>query len=192
MKIIIIQGMTCLGKSTLCKQLEKDLPNCKHFPLDEYKENMWDNFGFDSVEQREHQSTLARELFYSDVNEAVKSFSYDYILIDYVFNDKYWNELLDNMKNWDASVKTIYFKPSDLQEHERIWTSRSRDFSVRHAGHGATRYHDGVGSGYVNKYDNKVFEKMPTINQTLEIYISFTPYSRSESYDDILGFIKKI
>ena len=55
MKIIIIQGMTCLGKNTLCKQLEKDLPNSKHFSLDEYKENMWDKFGFDSVEQREHQ-----------------------------------------------------------------------------------------------------------------------------------------
>jgi uridine kinase len=41
MKIIIIQGMTCLGKNTLCKQLEKDLPNSKHFSLDEYKENMW-------------------------------------------------------------------------------------------------------------------------------------------------------
>lgn len=44
MKIIIIQGMTCLGKSTLCKQLEKDILNCKHFSLDEYKENMWDKY----------------------------------------------------------------------------------------------------------------------------------------------------
>ena len=60
MEIVIVQGMACLGKSTLCKQLEEDLPNCKHFSLDEYKENMWDKFGFDSVEQREYQSELAR------------------------------------------------------------------------------------------------------------------------------------
>ena len=40
MKIIIVQGMTCLGKSTLCKQLEKDISSCKHFSLDEYKENV--------------------------------------------------------------------------------------------------------------------------------------------------------
>lgn len=182
--------MTCLGKSTLCKQLEEDLPQCKHFSLDAYKENMWDTFGFDSVKQREHQSRLAKELFYSDINEAVQKALYGYILIDYAFTMKYWNELLENLTNWNASVKTVYFKPADLQEHKKVWESRSRDFSIRHAGHGATHYHDGVGSDYVNKYDNKVYEKMPTTNQTLEVYVSFTPYLRSKSYDDILNFIK--
>ncbi len=190
MKIIIIQGMTCLGKSTLCKQLEKDLPNCKHFSLDEYKENMWDKFGFDSVEQREHQSKLARELFYSDINEAVKKALYDYILIDYAFTNKYWNELLENLANWNGLVRTIYLKPTDLQEHKKIWEIRSRDFSVRHAGHGATHYHDGIGTDYVNKYDTKVFEEMPTTNQTMKINISFNPYLRSVSYNSIIGFIK--
>lgn len=145
MEIIIVQGMACLGKSTLCKQLEEDLPNCKHFSLDEYKENMWDKFGFDSVEQREYQSKLARELFYKDINEAVKKALYDYILIDYTFSEKYWDELLNNLTNWDGRAKTIYLKPANLQEHRKIWEIRSRDFSVRHAGHGATHYHDGAG-----------------------------------------------
>lgn len=42
MKIIIVQGMTCLGKTTLCKQLQNDIPNCGYFALDTYKEEMWD------------------------------------------------------------------------------------------------------------------------------------------------------
>lgn len=182
--------MTCLGKSTLCKQLEKDLQNCKHFSLDEYKENMWDKFGFDSVEQREHQSKLARELFYSDINEAVKKALYNYILIDYAFTNKYWNELLENLANWNGLVRTIYLKPTDLQEHKKIWEIRSRDFSVRHAGHGATHYHDGIGRDYVNEYDTKVFKDMPTVNQTLTVDISFNPYLRSVSYNSIIAFIK--
>lgn len=189
MKIIIIQGMTCLGKSTLSKQLERDLPNCKCFSLDDYKESMWDKFGFDSVKQRDHQSKLARELFYSDINDTVKD-DYDYILIEYAFTNKYWNELLENMKNWNAIVKTIYLKPTDLQKHKKIWEIRSRDFSVRHAGHGATYYHDGVGSNYVNNYETKVFEEMPTIGQTLKINVSFNPYSINVSYDSIIEFIK--
>lgn len=191
MKIIIIQGMTCLGKSTLCKQLEKDLPNCKHFSLDEYKENMWDKFGFDSVEQREHQSKLARELFYSDINEAVKKALYDYILIDYAFTNKYWNELLENSANWNGLVKTIYLKPTNLHEHKKIWETRSRDFSIRHAGHGAIHYHAGVGNGYVNAYESKIFLDLPTVGDTLQVDISFDPYSRSKSYDTILAFIKE-
>lgn len=190
MGIIIVQGMACLGKSTLCKQLEKDLPNCKHFSLDEYKENMWDKFGFDSVAQREYQSKLARELFYKDINEAVKKALYDYILIDYTFSEKYWDELLNNLTNWDGKAKTIYLKPADLQEHRKIWEIRSRDFSVRHAGHGATHYHDGAGSDYVNKYDTKVFNVMPVTKQTLEISISFNPYARSVPYSSIIDFIK--
>lgn len=190
MKIIIIQGMTCLGKTTLCKQLKNDLPNCQSFSLDEYKENIWDKFGFDSVEQREHYSKLVKELFYSDINDAINRKLYDYVLIDYVFTNKYWNEFLDNMKNWNASIKTIYLKPVDLKEHKKIWESRSRDFSIRHAGHGATCYHDGVGYNYINKYDTKVFDDLPTINETLEIKISFNPYTRSKSYSDILNFIK--
>lgn len=190
MKIIIIQGMTCLGKSTLCKQLEKDILNCKHFSLDEYKENMWDKFGFDSEKQRESQSKLAKELFYYDINEVIREKLYDYILIDYAFTDKYWNELLENITNWNVSVKTIYLRPLDLQEHKKTWEMRSRNFSVRHAGHGATHYHNGVGSDYVNKYDTKVFENMPVINQTLKIDISFNPYSRSIPYNSIIKFIK--
>lgn len=181
-----------MGKSTLCKQLVKDIPNCKYFSLDEYKENMWDKFGFDSSEQREYQSRLARKLFYSDIGEAVKKTLYDYILIDYVFTNKYWNELLGNLGNWNVPVQTIYLKPIDLQEHKRIWETRSRDFSVRHAGHGATRYHNGIGSEYVNKYDDKVFENMPTINQTLKVDISFNPYSRSVSYSSIIAFCNEV
>ena len=189
-KIIIIQGMTCLGKSTLCKQLAKDLPNCKYFSLDEYKENIWDEFGFDSIEQRDHQSALARELFYSEISEAVKKMLYDYILIDYVFTNKYWNELIKNLTNWNVPVKTIYLKPIDLQEHKKIWETRSRNFSVRHAGHGATHYHNGIGSDYVNKYDTKVFEELPTTLQTLKINISFNPYSRNVPNSSIIDFIK--
>ena len=77
-----------------------------------------------------------------------------------------------------------------MQEHKKIWEIRSRDFSVRHAGHGATHYHDGIGNGYVNKYETKVFKDMPTINQTLTIDISFNPYLRNVSYNSIIAFIK--
>lgn len=128
-------------------------------------------------------------MFYCDINEAVRNKIYDYILIDYVFSKKYWGELLNNIVNWTVSVETIYFKPKDLQEHKNIWEARSRDFSVRHAGHGATHYHDGIGSDYVNRYSDKVLEELPTINKTLMIDISFNPYSRSVSYDSILKFI---
>lgn len=189
MQAIIIQGMTCLGKSTLCKQIETDLPKCKTFSLDTYKENVWDIFGFDSVEQRDRLSAFARELFYCDINDVVKSSSCNYILIEYTFTDKYWSELIYYMKNWNILIKTIYLKPFDLQVHKEIWNLRSRDFSVRHPGHGATHYHNGKGSNYVNNYYDKIHINLPTTYETLEIGIDFNPYKRSVSYKTILDFI---
>lgn len=158
--------------------------------MDTYKESLWDKFGFDSVEQRENLSALAKELFCKDIDKAIKSFSYDYILIEYVFTEKHWKEFWGNVDIQGADVKTIYLKPTDFYEHEKVWESRSRNFSVRHPGHGATYYHDGVGGGYTNKYDGKVFTSLPTVGETLEVDITFNPYTRSVQYESILDFIK--
>lgn len=189
-KVIIVQGMTCLGKSTLCRRLVKDIPKCKYFSLDEYKENIWDKHGFDSIEEKETQSILAKELFYDDIYNTIKGNNYECVLIDYVFNPKYEKELSANIRLWNVSVKTIYLKPEDLEVHKKIWEERSRNFSIRHPAHGAVHYHNGVGYEYVNRYETKIFETLPTFGETLEINISFNPYSRDISYADILNFIK--
>lgn len=187
--IVIVQGMTCLGKSTLSQRLEKDILNCKRFSLDEYKEGVWDKFGFDSAKEREHQSELAIQMFYSDINDAVKNSQCDCILLDYAFTLKYWDELVGNLKNWHVLTKTIYMLPDNLSEHQKAWEDRSRDFQVRHAGYGATQYHDGVGEGYENKYASKVFPDLPTIGDTISVKVSFNPYSMSVPYDRIVDFV---
>lgn len=189
MRIIIMQGMTCLGKSTLCKQLEKQLPRCKHYSIDTYKEEMWDKFGFDSEKQRNHQSKLARDLFYSDISEAIRNHLYDYILLDYAFTDEIWNELWDTLRDKPVSIKTVYLRPVNLVEHKDEWEKRSRDFTVRHPGHGATHYHDGKGSEYVNEYISKVFIDMHTTEEVLEVWVSFNPYSRDIPDEKIVDFI---
>lgn len=191
MKIIIVQGMTCLGKSTLCNRFEKDINNCKVFSLDKYKENMWDKFGFDSCKQREHQSLLAKELFYSDIDDVIRGNAYEYIFLDYAFTEKYWNELMENLNRWGVPVKTVYLKTLDLDKHREIWEERSRNFAVRHPGHGATHYHDGVGTEYVNSYYTKIYYNMPVTNKTLEVLVSFDPYHINISYEQLLDFIKK-
>lgn len=191
MKIIIVQGMTCLGKTTLCKQLQNDIPNCGYFALDTYKEEMWDKFGFDSAKQREHQSNLAKQLFYSDIYTAIQNKSYDYILIDYTFVNKGWDELMENLKIWNIPTKTIYLKPTDLSEHKKVWENRSRDFTIRHPGHGATHYHDGKGTDYTNNYETKIYNKLPTKGEVLNIDVSFNPYGLNISFNTIKEFIVK-
>lgn len=52
LKVIIMQGQSCLGKSTLCRKLSGIISDCTYLCVDKYKEKNWDYYGFDSVEER--------------------------------------------------------------------------------------------------------------------------------------------
>ena len=45
MKVIIVQGMACLGKSSLCEKVIKHLENSIYLSVDKYKEKYWDEYG---------------------------------------------------------------------------------------------------------------------------------------------------
>lgn len=51
LKVIIMQGQSCLGKSTLCRKLSGIISDCTYLCVDKYKEKNWDYYGFDSVEE---------------------------------------------------------------------------------------------------------------------------------------------
>ena len=99
--------------------------------------------------------------------------------------------LSEYLSKCSLPTKTVYLKTDNLELHRRIWWNRSKSPGLRHAGHGASRYHDGVGDNYVNTYESKIFLDLPTVGDTLQVDISFAPYSRSKSYDAILAFIKE-
>lgn len=190
MRIIIVQGMACLGKSSLCEKLEKSLYSCKWLSIDKYKEAIWDKFGFYTIQQRDSQSELAMDQFYSDLDNLIKTDAYRYLLLDYAFTPNHWNKLTGHTSD-KADIKTLYLKPVNISDHKRAWEERSRDFTQRHPAHGASIYADGIGSAYMNCYEDKFYPELPTIDPTLEISIEFDPYYRSVSFCDILQFIKE-
>jgi hypothetical protein len=191
MQVVVVQGMACMGKSTLCKELETLLCDCKWFSLDSYKEAFWDRFGFDSVEEREEQSSLAVKICFYDIHRCIEKGKYDYILIDYAFKGKLFDDLKKYLSDWNVPVKTLYLVPSNYEEHRKAWVQRSRDFSRRHPGHGASSYCNGVGDGYTNEYKDKFFSSMGCIGNTLQITVNMNPYNRDIPIEDIVSFIKE-
>lgn len=190
MKVIIVQGMACLGKSSLCEKVIKHLENSIYLSVDKYKEKYWDEYGFNTPEEREHLSNKAKKLFCSELEDKIKSGSYDYILVDYVFHDELWNELLNIIKE-TILVKTVYMKPINIDEHKKCWNKRSKNFSIRHPGHGASCYHNGIGENYNNTYEDKIFSKLPTFGDTLNVKVYFEPkYKIIPDIKDILTFLK--
>lgn len=66
-----------------------------------------------------------------------------------------------------------------------------RDFTIRHPGHGATHYHNGKGTDYTNNYETKIYNKLPTKGEVLDIDVSFNPYGLNISFNTIKEFIVK-
>lgn len=183
--IVVIQGMSCLGKSTLGKKLEEDIPNCKLLSLDKYKEWYWDSYGFSSIKEREKLSDFAKDLFYKDIVKF--SNSYNIIIVEYCFKEDDWVELLKRIKGKD--VRTIYLKPKSIEEHKKAWIQRSRNFKIRHSGHGATSFSNGIGRNHTNTYESKLILDLPTTERVLEISVEFKPYKLSKGIEEIIEFI---
>ena len=190
MVVVILQGMSCVGKSTLGKQLEKHLPSCKHLALDSYKEALWDKHGFTSSKERESLASLARQYFYIDVKRLIETDACEYLLLDYVFHKRNWYELFRHIGKYNVALRTVYLEPVSSEEHEEAWKCRSRDFSVRHAGHGASVYSGGTGSNYENTYQSKIFEEMPTTEDAVKLGVSFNPYRLHVRFENLIEFIQ--
>jgi hypothetical protein len=197
MKVIIIQGMSCLGKSTLSQKLTEMLPNCINMSLDAYKERWWDEFGFDSINQRKHLAEEATNEYISDIRQIIMERTYDYVLLDYVFANSYEsvigavNNMAENYNN--VEITTIYLYPENIEKHKKVWEERSRDFAIRHAGHGATTYHNGTGAGYTNNYEQKIFlHRLITSGPTMDVGVKFEPqYELSKNIEEIINFISQ-
>lgn len=201
--VLIIQGMACVGKSSLCKRLEQTLPDCKHITFDKYKEDLWDKVGFDSTDRRAELTNIAKTLFYIDTVRLIESNNYKYILLDYTFTAKYWEELTVILKDTASRlkdkqkdgkrvhIKTIYLKPVNLEDHQQAWNDRSRNFSIRHPGHGATSYNNvtKIGYNYINRYDTKIYLDMPVTEDNIQIEVEFNPYKLNKTFEEILEFI---
>jgi hypothetical protein len=161
--------------------------------LDIYKEELWDKYGFDSPEESKTLTEIAKKKYLRDIQNMIDSGTYKYILIDYVFVNKFWDIIVKLSKNnQNIEAKTLYLEPENIDDHKEVWENRSRDFAIRHPGHGATSYHNGVGTGYINCYEQKIFlDKLPTIGNILDIKVQFKPeYKLSKSMDEILQFLE--
>lgn len=180
MFFVVIQGMSGLGKTSLCKRLEKDLPKCKSFSLDTYKERLWDKCGFDNEEEKAKLDAQATDEFYADVHEAANSERYRYILLDNVFIGRGAARLeqeLRSYKGWGYFFKTVYLYPADWLAHKRVWEERARNFNVRHPGHGAKTYHNGVGTGHTFDFrDVYIRDSLPVFGDPMRFIVRFEPY----------------
>lgn len=137
--IILLAGYPATGKSFLCNKLREQYPQFGVISQDALKESLWDEDGFDSVEEKAALEMQSWEMFYENMNRRMKAG--EYLISDYPFSEKQKGRLGTAAEKNGYRVITIRLTGDIDVLYMR---SRKRDLSPsRHLGHLMTHYHKG-------------------------------------------------
>ena len=84
--LVLLAGYPGTGKSYLMRQIQEAYPTFQILSPDAYKEEMWDRYGFDTMEEKEADIQKAWMEYYKDMEDMMQMDIS--ILSDYPFSDK--------------------------------------------------------------------------------------------------------
>lgn len=116
--LIIVNGMSASGKTTLAKKIQEKYK----YPLlsmDDYKVKLYDKYGFVSESERLRLRNIAKETFCAEIILYMRK--NQTIIIEYPFNES-WQEFFDEIKN-QYSYKILVIN-CDSRDFDDIWNSR--------------------------------------------------------------------
>ena len=137
--LILLAGYPATGKSTFCKRLLARHPGIPIIAPDNIKEEVWDEVGFDTEEEKASLESEVWKRYYSSVEECMEYGSA--IITDYPFSEKQRPTLSKLIDRYGYRAITVRFIGDLTAIYRR---SRARDLSQsRHLGHIMSHYHKG-------------------------------------------------
>jgi predicted kinase len=137
--LILLAGYPATGKSTFCRELLKRHPELPVIAPDDIKEQVWDEFGFDNLEQKTELEKLVWKEYYCSLEQIMSSGGS--LVTDYPFSDKQKPQLVSLLLKYSYHAITIRFVGNLDVIYKR---SLARDLSQdRHLGHLMNHYHKG-------------------------------------------------
>lgn len=147
--LILLAGYPATGKSTFCKRLLARHPGIPIIAPDNIKEEVWDEVGFDTEEEKASLESEVWKRYYSSVEECMEYGSA--IITDYPFSEKQRPTLSKLIDRYGYRAITVRFIGDLTAIYRR---SRARDLSQsRHLGHIMSHYHKGDYLGDRSKAD---------------------------------------
>lgn len=137
--LILLAGYPATGKSTFCRRLLARHPGIPVIAPDDIKEEVWDEVGFDTEEEKANLEPKVWKRYYSTIEGYMKHGSG--IISDYPFSEKQRPTLSKLIERYGYRALTVRFTGDFDAIYRR---SRARDLSQsRHLGHMMSHYHKG-------------------------------------------------
>lgn len=137
--IVLLAGYPATGKSYLCNKILERLPDFFVVSQDEIKEKLFDQYGFDNMEEKVQIENQSWTKYYELMEECLKNGTS--IISDYPFSDKQKGRISDLSEKYGYQVVTFRLIGDLDVLYER---SRKRDLAPsRHLSHLVSKYHKG-------------------------------------------------
>lgn len=137
--LILMAGYPATGKTCFCQKILEEYPGFVQLSPDELKEGLWEQYGFDNMEEKAALEKESWELYYTAMERQMKTGTF--LISDYPFSDKQKERIRSIAERNDYQVITIRLV-GDIDTLYR--RSKMRDLSPsRHLGHIVSRYHKG-------------------------------------------------
>lgn len=137
--MILLAGYPATGKSYLCSIIQKRYPQFELVSQDDLKEKLWDEYGFDNLEEKSALEMRSWNLFYDILDRKMENNKM--LISDYPFSDKQKHRLGALALKNKYQIITIRLVGDIDTLYQR---SRKRDLNPdRHLGHLVSRYHKG-------------------------------------------------
>ena len=137
--MILLAGYPATGKTFLCNQILKKYPDFVVISQDEIKENLWEQYGFNNLEEKIELEMQAWEMYYEIIEKNMKKSNS--IISDYPFSQKQKGGLEKFSKTYEYQVITFRLIGDIDILYQR---SLKRDLDQgRHLAHLVTCYHKG-------------------------------------------------
>ena len=138
--IVLLAGYPGTGKSYLMDIIKKRYPQFVIVSPDEFKEMMWDRYGFANLKEKEECIEKAWKAYYEAMEKHMKQGVS--MLSDYPFSIKQKDRIQELAERYDFQIITIRLIADLDVLYER---QRKRDLDpTRHPGHIVGSYHVGM------------------------------------------------
>lgn len=137
--IVLLAGYPATGKSFLCNKILEQLPEFVVVSQDEMKEVLFDQYGFDNMEEKVCIENKSWKQYYEVMEDHLQKG--DSIISDYPFSDKQKGRISDLSEKYGYQVVTFRLIGDLDVLYQR---SRKRDLDPkRHLSHLVSCYHKG-------------------------------------------------
>lgn len=137
--LVLLAGYPATGKTYLCSQICSRFPEFHILSQDELKEGLWDEYGFDNIEEKTALEMKSWELYYETMDQ--KMATGEWLISDYPFSEKQKGRIRALAEKNRYQVITFRLVGDIDTLYGR---SKGRDLDPkRHLGHLVSRYHAG-------------------------------------------------